>query len=428
MREFIILVICIILIIIAFLSLIVIRKPEPKKIMPEGLEAAFQQYCELLLTTLKLKIKDVELSRFKLLAEVPFEDGQFEYYSFDYVISPEKAVADANGIVLNSSELLSKGGLKGKPLLLFFRQGEDQTFEISFLDDRDIAQKGYKGYVNYRYANIKNWPVDEEYVLKVDDNIIKLWQNLEGEPPFPYAVQTRERTQDFLSYTAQFTDTWEGQEIKVSSWIQFEKKRELIYWIKSFNPVAETHRGIHVGSSLEELKEKYRGDLSYEADFKGAGPCYGFIPKDDTNRYIAFFVSDEKVTEIWITDGFDERPFKKFTGYVENDVKWQDYDHSEKLTERYAREIYVGQHKSDYDSDKVFNSFVAKELPMVTVLEHGILQDGPGEKVYYLVCHKREGHEKLNMEVKLKRIKLLNSVTAEEIWVAEKYRSQIVSN
>ncbi|MHC1723330.1 MAG: hypothetical protein AB9836_09020 [Aminipila sp.] len=206
------------------------------------------------------------------------------------------------------------------------------------------------------------------------------------------------------------------------------RKRELVYWIKSFNPVAETHRGIHVGSSLEELKEKYRGDLAYEADFKGAGPCYGFIPKDDSNRYIAFFVSEEKVTEIWITDGFDERPFKKFTGFVENDVKWQEYDYSEKLTERYAREIYVGQHKSDYDPDKVFNSFVAKELPMVTIIEHGVLQDSPGEKVYYLICHKREGNEKLHMEVKLKRIKLLNSVTAEEIWIVEKYRSQIVSN
>ncbi|MBE6035899.1 MAG: hypothetical protein E7222_14555 [Clostridiales bacterium] len=427
MREFIILVISIILIIVAFLSLIVVRKPTEKKSMPEELEDIFQQYCELLLTTLKLKVREVELTRFKLLSEVPFEDGQFEYYSFDYTIYPEKAVVDSNGIVLNSSELLSRGGLKGKPILLFFRQGEEMS-EISFLDDRDIAQKGYKGYVNYRYANLKVWPIDDEYSLKVDDHIIRLWENLKGDAPFPYAVQTRERTQDFLSYTAQFTDTWEGQDIKVNSWIQFEKKKELIYWIKSFNPVAETYRGIRVGSTIDELKEKYRGELAYEEDFKGAGPCYGFIPPDETNRYIAFFVTDEKITEIWITDGFDERPFKKSTGYVDNDVKWQEYDYSDKLTERYAREIYVGQHKSDFDADKVLNSFVAKELHMVTVLEHGLLQDLPGRRVYYVVCEKREGHEKLHVEVMLKRVKLQNSVTGEEIWVTERYRSQIISD
>lgn len=426
MRELIILIICIILIVIAFLSLMV-RKPLPKKSMPEGLEADFQQYCELFLATLKLKLKDVEISRFKLISEVPYEDGQFEYYSFDYRIEPEKAVVDNNGIILNSTELLSKGGLKGRPLLLFFRRGEE-TFEVSFLEDRELAQKGYKGYVNYRYANIKNWPIMKEYSLKLDDKIINLWENLKGDAPFPYAVQTRERTQDFLSYTAQFTDTWEGQEIKINTWIQFEKKKELIYWIKSFNPVAETYRGIHVGSTVKELKEKYKGELAYEEDFKGAGPCYGFIPKDDSTRYIAFFVQEEKINEIWITDGFDERPFKMSDGHVENDIKWNDYDYSEKLTERYSREIYVGQHKSDFDSDKVFNSFLAKELPMVNILEHGISHDEPGEKIYYAICQKREGHDRLNVEVKLKRIKLLNSVTAEEIWVAEKYRSQKVTN
>ncbi len=425
MLEIIILFICIILIIIAFLSFIA-KKPLPKRTMPENLEADFQQYCELLLISLKLKLRNVELNRFKLLSEIPYDDGQFEYYSFDYAISPEKAVVDSNGIILNSTELLSKGGLKGRPLLLFFRKGEE-TFEVSFLDDRDVAQKGYKGYVNYRYANLKNWAVDKEYSLDLGDNTISLWENLKGESPFPNAVQTRERTQDFLSYTAQFTDTWEGQDIKVSTWIQFEKKRELVYWIKSFNPIAATYRGIHVGSSIEELKDKYKGELAYADDFKGAGPCYGFIPKDNTKRYIAFFINEHGVSEIWITDGFDERPFEIYNGYVENDVKWQDYDYSDKLTERYAREIYIGQHKADFDADKVFNSFLSKELHMVNVIQHGILDDSPGERIYFAICQKKDGHEKLNVEAKLKRIKLLNSVTAEEIWVTEKYRSQIIT-
>ncbi|QHI72197.1 hypothetical protein [Aminipila terrae] len=424
---FIFLIICILLIIISYFSLN-LYKPIEKRTMPEGLEPAFLQYCEFLLAQLKLKLKEVNLSQYKLLAEVPFEDGKFEFYSFEYTITPEKAVIDNNGIILNSRELLSKGGMKGKPVLLFFRQGDQDISEISFPDDKEIAHKGYKGYVNYRYANMKDWPVEEEYSLKIDDHILMLWENLKGDAPFPYAVQTRERTRDFLSYTAQYTDTWEGQGIKVNSWIQFEKKRELVYWIKSTNPVAETNRGIHVGSSLMDLKDRYRGDLAYDEDFKGAGVCYGFIPKDDTTRYIAFFVKNEKVTEIWITDAFDERPFKKATGYVENDVKWQDYDYSDKISERYAREIYVGQHKSDFDPDKVFNSFVAKELPLLVIVEHGILKDGPGEKTYYIVCQKKDSFEKFNIEVVLKRIKLEHSIAGEEIWVAEKYRSQMIMN
>lgn len=426
MKEIIILVVCIVFIVIAFLSL-TLRKPVQKKTMPQGLEKPFQQYCELLLATLTLKLREVELSGFKLLAEIPFEEGQFEYYTFDYSITPEKAVVNSHGIILNSSELLSKGGLKGRPLLLFYRQGEE-TYEVSFLDDRDIAQKGYRGYVNILYSNLKNPSISEDFSLKVEGNTISLWENLKGLPPFPFALKTRARTHDWLSSTARFTDTWEGQELKISTWIQFEKKRELIYLMKSTNPTAETNRGIHVGSTLEQLKSSYPRELAYDEDFKGAGICYGFIPKDGTNRYIAFFVESGKVKEIWITDGFDERPFEEPTGYVDDDVKWQEYDNSEKLTERYAREIYVGQHKADLDPEKVFNSFVGKELHMMNVIKFGILEESPGQRIYFIICQKKDGTEGLNVEVKLRRIKLPNSVTGEEIWITDSYRSQLVPN
>ncbi|MFV0516714.1 MAG: hypothetical protein ACK5MV_04905 [Aminipila sp.] len=425
MKELFILIICIIFIVIAFLSLSV-RKTPQRRTMPEGLEEYFRQYCELLMAKLNLNITEVTLKRFRLLSEVPFEEGQFEYYSFDYTITPEKAVVDGKGIILNSTELLEKSGLKGKPLLLFYRQG-DEMYEVSFLDDRDIAQKGYKGYVNFLYTNLKPWPIDDEFSLSIDGNVIRLWENIKGEAPFPYAVQTRTRTQDLLSYTAQFTDTWEGQELKIATWVQFERKRELIYLIKSTNPVAETMRGIHVGSTLEDLKKKYPRILSYAEDFKGAGPCYGFMAKDDTKRYIAFFVENEKVKEIWVTDGFDERAFIEPTGYVDNDVKWVMYDNTEKLSERYAREIYVGQHKSDFDPNKVFNSFIAKELHMVTIKESGVLEDKPGQRIYFVVCQKKGSNDKLYVEVKVTRIKLSNSVTGEEIWIPEQYRSQLVS-
>ncbi|QIB68040.1 hypothetical protein Ami103574_01375 [Aminipila butyrica] len=415
---------CMLLVIAIYFSLAIVNKPPEKKSMPENLEKDFLQYCEILLAPLKLNIREVEMSQFKQLAEVPFEDGIFEYYSFDYNIIPEKAVVDSNGMLLNTRELFNKVDIKGKLFLLFFRKEEEGIFEVSFPEDREVAAKGYKGYISARYSNVKGWSLDEEYSLKVADKNIVLWENLKGDAPFPYAVQTRERTRDFLSYTAQFTDTWEGKGIKVSSWIQFEKKRELVYWIKSTNPQAETFRGIHVGSTVQELKSQYRGDLGYDEEFKGAGACYGFIPRDNTNRYIAFFVQNNQVTEIWITDGFDERPFKRSTGYVEDDVKWETCDYSDKLSERYAREIYVGQHKSDMDPEKVLTSFVAHQLPMATVLEHGLLKEGPKEKTYYLICQKRESDEKFQAEVLLRRMDLQHSIGGESIWVADRYRCQ----
>lgn len=422
MKETLILILCIIFIVIVFLSLRT-RTPIEKKTLPEGLEERFKEYCELILAKLNLKLKEVELKRFKLLIEVPFDDGQFEFYSFDYRIEPEKAVTNSKGVVLNSTELMAQAGMKGTPILLFFRK-DSEVFEVSFVEDRELAYKGYKGYVSERYANFHEWPVDDEFSIRIDNQRIRLWENLKGEAPFEKAVQTREHTQGIFGATAEYTDTWEGLQLKISTWVQFERKRELIYWIKSTSPVAETNRGIHVGSKVQELKSRYPVDLAYVEDFKGAGNCFGYIPNDGSCRYIAFFAKNGVITEIWITDGFDERPFEAPDGYVDGDIEWIEFNNDEKFSERYAREIYIGQHKADFDVDKVFQSFIAKELAGIDVVETGKISEEPGIRIYYAKCQSRDKAKKLNLEVELKRVKLENSVTGDEIWVVNRYRSQ----
>lgn len=426
MKEIIVLIVCLLLMVIVFLSLKT-RAPLDRKTMPENLETRFREYCEYILAKLNINVKSVELKRYKLLIEVPFEDGQFEFYSFDYRIETEKAVADSKGMVLNTTELFAKCGYTGTPILVFFRR-DDEMFEISFVEDKVLAQKGYKGYVNFRYGSLNQGNINEEYSLILDNKKIRLWENLKGEAPFEHAVQTREHVHGILSSTAEYTDTWEGKDVQVTTWVQFEKKRELVYWIKTTNPTAETIRGIHVGSTVEELKNKYPEGLGYSKDFKGSGPCYGYVPDDNTYRYIAFFATAGKITQIWITDGFSERPFEAPDGYIDDDVEWIRYDSSDKLSEKYAREIYVGQHKSDFDPDKVLQSFIAKELVGINVLETGALGEEPGRRNYYIKCQSKDGEKKLILEVQVKRVKLEHSLIDTEIWIVDQYRSQKKAN
>lgn len=422
MLKYVILVLSLLMLVGAFFS-ISLKPKKVKRTLPEGIEERFKQYCDGFLANIGISAKEVEIKKINLLEEVPFEDGTFEFHSFDFNLTPSKAVSDKDGIVLTVTEVLLKAGMKGNPVLVFFRSGED-IYEISFVSDREVAAKGYKGYIVSRYSNIKNPAVSDEYSITLDGKKIRLWENLKGEAPFEQAVQTRERTSDILNEAAEFSDTWEGQNIRISTWVQFEKKREMVYRIRSNNPAAETHRGIHVGSSIEDLKKKYKGELAFERDFKGGGACYGYIPRDSSYRYIAFFAENGAVSEIWITDGFTSRPFKRPEGYVDDDIPWLEYDNKEKFSERYAREIYIGQHKSDFDSEKVFHTFIAKELIGMQILETGLTRENPGEREYYIICQKRNDPEKVYVEVKLKRVKLLNSVTRDEIWVINEYRSQ----
>ena len=404
---------------------VVVKKPVARTNLPDGLVERFKIHCDLILANLNVTTKDADLSRFRLLEQVPFGEGDFEFYRFDYRIQTNIAVADTNGMVLTTDQLFEKAGAAGDPILLFYRE-KDDIYEISFVSDRELGQKGYKGYIQFRYGNPKKHVILDEYSLRVDSQEIKLWQNLAGEVPFEGAKRIRERTHDLLKYVAQFTDTWEGKEVKLNTLVQFEKKREYVYSMRTTNPGVETKRGIHVGSTVRELKAAYPEDLGYMKDFKASGPAFGYIPKDKSSRYIAFRAQGGQVIEIWVVEGFDERPFSLPKGYVDDDIEWIDYDNSDKLTERYAREIYVGQHKSDFDVDKVFQSFIAKELIGTHIQKTGVIKGAMGTaKAYYVICEKRGETGRLYLEVKMEKIKLKNSVTGDEIWVVDQYRSQI---
>lgn len=407
---------------IVFVS-ISFKRTVVKKTLPENMEERFMQYCDMFLANIKIKAVEVKLEHIKQIGEVPFEDGMFEYYNFDFSLIPDKSVSDSKGIVLTTDQLLEKAGMKGKPVMLFFRDGEE-TYELSFVSAKEIARRGQEGYVYFRYANIKNPAPRDEYSVIFNDERIRLWENIRGNAPFEGAAQTRERNHDILSNIAQFSDTWEGIGIRISSWVQFERKLEMIYRIKITGEEIETDRGVKVGSSIGELKRLYPQRLAYNPDFKGSGPCYGFIPDDKSFRYIAFFVANGKVTEIWVTDGFDERPFEMPDGNVDDDVDWIEIDNSDKFSDRYAREIYVGQHKTAFDAEKVFHSFVAKELVELNISDMGEMKSSPGQKEYYIIGQKRNQPITTYVEVLLKRVKLLNSVTGDEIWVVDRYRMQ----
>ncbi len=422
MKEIIILIACITGLIVALISLI--NKPGVlKKEMPEELDRRLRRYFDLALAKLTVSVKDLEMSNFKELAEVTFDDGQFEFYSFDYVVSTDKAVQDKNGLVLNTTEMLKRCGLVGEPILYFFRS-DDQMYEINFVQEREIAARGYKGLLSARYNFTVDFPDTIEYALIYNGKSLRLWDNLMGYEPYDGFIKTVDRNETPLGEAIKRTDTWEYSQTKVQTMVIFQRKKEYVYWISTKNPYFETVRGIHVGSSIADLKNAYGKTLNYDSDFKGGGPCYGYVPEDGTNCYIAFYAIDGHVSEIWVTMSFDDRPFAERDKYIDNDVPWVFHDNSEKFTERFAREMYVGQHKSETDVDKVYQSFVAHMLLGVNVIHDGIMEEQPGERMYYIKCEKKDRSSGLNVEVVLKRVTLPASVTNERIWVVERYRSQ----
>ena len=404
---------------------ITLKRTVPKKEMPENIEERFEQYCNTFLANIKISAKEVTVEKLRQIAEVPFEGGNFEFYRFNYTLIPSKAVTDKNGLVMTTEQLLERANFKDTPIMLFYRIG-DRTCELTFVGETEIARHtDFAGYIKFRYADIKNPQPLDEYSMLIDGERIRLWENLRGNAPFEGAVRTRERNNDILNNMAQFSDTWEGKGIRISAWVQFETKLEMIYRIKIDSGQAVTNRGIHIGNTVEELKQAYPDRLAYDADFKGGGACYAYIPDDKSYRYIAFFVSGGTVREIWITDGLNERPFKMPAGKVDDDVMWEIVDNREKFSERHAREIYVGQHKTEFDVEKVFHSFLAKEMNDLTVIDTAEMRANPGEKMYQVIGRRKNQPATVYMEVLLKRVTLLNSVTGDEIWVVDKYRSQL---
>lgn len=398
-------------------------KKKIKATIPFEFQTAFRDFAKDLVAPLGIGIEESRIENLELLSEVPFEDGVFRYCSFEFGIIPTEPVETSQGIVLNSQEILEKAGLSGNPILLYF-QREDVISEISILQDSRIAEAGYIGYIENRYAHIKNWDMLEDYTFQLEGHKFTLWQNL-CESPLPIPMtRVRERTKSPLSYSAQYIDNWGNEELSTQAMVFFEGKKEHIYCMKTANPKVSTVRGICVGCSIEDLKEKYPKFLSYKDMFMDMGPCYGFIPRDQTTCYIAFFTDKKRVTEIWIADAFDERGFEEQNGYVDEDVEWINYDYSEKLTEEYAREIYLGKHKDDFDAWQVFHNFIIHEIGTTEIIDKGLWRSSEGEKVFYVLYRETEASSKIAVEVKMKNITLETTATDAQIWVVTKVRSQ----
>jgi hypothetical protein len=423
MTGIIILIISLILLLIAFVTCTSPREKLEGNNIPPEVQLAFRVFAEELVKPLGIGVEESEIAHLELLSEVPFEDGTFQYHSFEYGIIPSKPVENEQGIVLNSQEIMEKAGMSGNPVLLYFKRA-NQICEISLLQDNKVAEYGYKGYIDNRYGHMKDWEIIEEYSLTIDEKKYSLWENLNGIPPFDESEKTRERTQPPLSYSAQYIDTWKADEVEIQAMIFFEKKKELVYSIKTTNSRAQTSRGISVGCSVDELKEKYPKFLAYNDFFMEKGSCYGFIPRDNTTRYIAFFTEKKRVSEIWIVDAFDERGFEEQTGYVDEDVEWVEYEYSEKLTEKYAREIYLGKHQDEYDPWQVFHNYIIHDIEATEIIDKGLWRSSEDEMTYYLVYRKTEAGSPIAVEVRMKKIKLDKTTNDAKIWVVTKHRSQ----
>ncbi|MBN7774485.1 hypothetical protein [Clostridium aminobutyricum] len=418
-----ILIVGLILLLIVFFCATKSDKKKPSADISPELQAAFKSFAEDVVKPLGIGIEESRIENLKLLSEVPFEDGVFRYYSFEYGIIPTNAVENEQGIVLNSQEILEQAGLAGNPVLLYF-EVNNKISEISVLPDSRIAEAGFVGYIENRYAHIKDWEIKEEYSFLIEDDKFSLWENLAATSLLSEASKIRERTTPPLSYSAQYIDTWETEDIEIQSMVFFEGKKELIYSMKTTSSRTSTFRGICVGCSVDELKEKYPKFLSYSELFMEKGPCYGFIPRDQTARYIAFFVDEKKVCEIWIADAFDERSFEEQNGYVDEDIEWVNYDYSDKLTERYAREIYLGKHRDVFDPWQVFHNYIIHEIGTADITDKGLWRGSDDEKLFFIVYRETAIDKKTAVEVKMKKITLEKTTNNAQIWVVTKHRRQ----
>lgn len=427
MIQILILITCILLIVVCFVVATKSEKQKENKTsvlsIPDIIQNAFKGFADDLLIKEDILLEDAKILRWELVAEVPFEQGNFEYYRIEYTIVPESPVENSKGIVLNSVEIIAKAGIKDTLLVLFFKEKEEIA-EVSFIAEKIVAFQGYQAYIDSRYVNVKEWETIEEYSLISNEKKITLWDNWAGSELKKGLNLDRTNAQGELSNVAQYVDIFENESIQIYSWVQFEKKRELVYIIKAKTEEFETLRGISVGCTIEELKEKYSINLSFNEDLNGEGPAYGYIPEDDTNRYIAFKVDEGIITEIIITDGFGERPFTPKEGYIDQDVNWIEVNYEEKLTEKYARALYLGQHKIDLDSNQVFNTFILNNYNSGTVMEKGLWKEKGRERIYFAIYESNTDTSKLYIEVKSKQIIINTSVKDITIWVVTHHRSQ----
>ncbi|MHC1723332.1 MAG: hypothetical protein AB9836_09030 [Aminipila sp.] len=354
--------------------------------IPEPIQISFRNFADNLLNAEEILLEEAKIISWELLSEVAYDQGTFYYYRIEYSIVPVAPVETVQGIVLNSKELFEKFGFKDQVVVLFYKEN-DEIYEISFIPEKRLTMKGYKAYIDTRYRNVKEWKPLDEYSLCIEDKQLTLWENIVDKPLFEDLTVTRTMAEGDFASSAQYIDVLENQDIEIHSWIQFEHKRELAFCLIAKTYKVETPRGIHVGSTVEELKEKYPLNLSFDEDLNEQGPTYGYIPEDQSNGYIGFRAKDGIINEIIITESFGERPFKPKEGYIDQDIPWVEDNYEEFLTEKYARAIYLGRHKVELDPRQVFNLYVSKNFKTTSILQKGLWREYEEGKVlvYFVI-------------------------------------------
>lgn len=403
------------------------------KRIPKDIQKAFKSYIIEIMAEKGILLKTARITAMHKIEEIPHQSGCFVYALLDILLEPAientEEDGETQGLILNTRELLSKAGIKDDIIVLYFREEneeeEPECYEISFIPGQRAKMQGYKAYVEKRYKDVaEKWPMPG-YEVKLNGCEVALWDNLAEKELFDIP-KTRTKAKEEFAYYAQYVDVYEDDDIEIKTWIQFERKKELVFSIRCKSYKAETPAGIRVGSTVEHIKEAYGNDLAYLDDFQGEGPAYGYIPADDTNRYIAFKAENGIITEILITDGFDGRIFIPKDGYVDQDIPWIEVDYSEKLTEKFGRELYLGQHKMEADVRQVFNTFVTNNFEPGSVLEKGLWKEYEGgrECKYYLICRGTQEGEKIFAEIRMKKISIETFTSATDIWVVSHYRKQ----
>lgn len=430
MAEVVVFIICLILITIGFIFELKTgekkKKPKEAVIIPEVVQVAFRNFADKLLAEKEILLEEAKIKDWQSLEAVSYEQGIFKYYRIEYSLMPQSPVETTGGMILNSREILERFGFKGDMVALFYEENED-IFEISFLPETQITMMGgCRAYIDTRYNNTKIWVPLEEYSMRINGIQLTLFENMAEKPMSEELIATRHLAEGDFASTAQYTETLENDDIEISSWIQFERKRELIYSLRAKTNKIETFRGIHTGCTVQELKEKYPSDLSYNEDLNGNGPAYGYIPQDGTDRYIAFKANEEIISEIFIANGFGVRPFQPEEGYVDQDIPWIEDSYEEKLTEKYARALYLGQHKMDSDPKQVFNQYVTKNFESISVVKKGLWKDNQKDKeqIYFVICENPQDKSKLYVEIKLTQIHITKYTNNTIIWVVTHHRSQ----
>lgn len=431
MPEFVVFIICILIITVFFIIELSLseRKPESPKeevVIPSSIQEAFSSFTEALLAQKGILVESAQITDWSPLEEVAYREGIFYCYKVDYSVTTETPVGTAQGMILNSREIFEKFGLGGELTVVFYEEKE-QISEVTFQPAEQIALTGgCKSYVEKRYSTPKEWQPRPEYSVYLDEISLSLWENIAGKTLPEGLIRNRTLAEGHIADRAQYVDTLENDHIKVDSCIQFGGKQERVFRIEVRGTMVENRRGIHIGSTVQELKEAYPEGLAYEENWQEQGAHYGYIAEDESTCYIAFKVEDGVISQILLTDGFGQRPFTPYDGYVDPDIRWVEVENPEQLSEKYARELYLGQHKLDSEPEQVVTQFLARSMEGYTVIKKGLLreEDRGQIQIYFAACKMPAEPGVLHLELKLEYTRIDNYMNDTAVWVVTHHRGQ----